>query len=146
MRPSPSSTMSDSRTTSSTSISSSFPGHTKMRTPEPRSFSPAMFIHRRTPSSMICWKVSFRLSAFSSSSSTLAGDGHRVVAVLLDDRDHRLARHVAAADEDLGLIELGRVQELAPAHLGAVQVGGEKNPGHWPTSPPALCESLVRTR
>src|SRR6266516_3327828 len=47
--PSPSSTQSERLTTSSTSISSSLPGQTKQRTPEPRSFSDAMFIQRSTP-------------------------------------------------------------------------------------------------
>src|SRR5260370_6259353 len=61
---------------------------------------------------------------------TFGGDGHGVVAVLLNDRDHRLAGHVATADQYFGVIELRGVQELAPAHLGAVQVGGEKDSWH----------------
>ena len=45
-----------------------------------------------------------------------------------DDRDHRLAGHVAAHDQHVGLVELAGVEELAPAHLGAVDVRGEEDP------------------
>src|SRR4029077_12341064 len=58
-------------------------------------------------------------------------DGDGVMAVLLDDRDHGLARHVSAADQDVGLIELRGVQELAPAHLGAVEVRSKKYLRHY---------------
>jgi hypothetical protein len=47
----------------------------------------------------------------------LTAHREREVTVLLDDRDDRLACHVPAADEDVGVIELGRIEELAPAHL-----------------------------
>src|SRR5207248_10774325 len=60
----------------------------------------------------------------------LASEGDGVVPVLRDDRHDRLARHVPAADEDVGVVELGRVQELLPTDFGAVQVGGEKDLGH----------------
>jgi len=60
----------------------------------------------------------------------LARHREREVPILLDDRDNRLARHVSAADEDLSLVELGGVEEFAPAHLRAMEVGGEKDPRH----------------
>ena len=44
-----------------------------------------------------------------------------------DDRDHRLAGHVAAHDQDVGLVELPGIEELAPADVGAVDVGGEED-------------------
>src|SRR6476620_4878503 len=44
-----------------------------------------------------------------------------------DDRHHRLAGHVAAHDQDVRLVELAGVEELAPAHLGAVDVGREED-------------------
>src|SRR5579859_3692315 len=52
------------------------------------------------------------------------------MAVLLDERDDGLAGHVAAADQRVAVVELRGVQELPPAGLGAVQVGGEKDSWH----------------
>ena len=40
-----------------------------------------------------------------------------VVLVIGDDGDDGLACHVATADQDVGVIELRRVEELLPAHL-----------------------------
>src|SRR4029079_2673870 len=55
----------------------------------------------------------------------LSEDAGLVPAVRgLDDRHHHLAGDVAAHDERVGLVELGGVQELAPALLGAVHVAG----------------------
>jgi hypothetical protein len=54
--------------------------------------------------------------------------GVPVVAAVVDDRDERLACHVAAEDENVGLVVRRRVQELAPARLRAVDVGGEVQP------------------
>src|SRR5918911_5287262 len=51
-----------------------------------------------------------------------------VVWPFLDYGDERLARHVAAKDHDLRLVVLARVQELPPAGLRAVDVGGEEHP------------------
>src|SRR2546425_1169345 len=53
------------------------------------------------------------------------------VGTVLGHHGHdRLAGHVAAADEDLGVIEPGGVEELLPADLGAVQVGCKKDLRH----------------
>jgi hypothetical protein len=43
-------------------------------------------------------------------------------------RHDGLAGDVPAHDQDIGLIEPARVEELAPAHLAAVDVGGEVDP------------------
>src|SRR5579884_588790 len=45
-------------------------------------------------------------------------------AASVDDRHERLAGQVAAEDQDVGFVERGCVQELAPALLGAVDVAG----------------------
>ena len=50
------------------------------------------------------------------------------LAALVDDRDERLAGHVASQDHDVGLVVRAGVQELAPARLRPVNVGGEKYP------------------
>src|SRR5439155_25340940 len=46
---------------------------------------------------------------------------------VLDDRDHRLPRHVTTADQDVGVVELRRVDELPPADFGSAQIGGVKD-------------------
>ena len=51
-----------------------------------------------------------------------------LAAAVVHDGDDRLARHVAAQDEDVGLVVLAGVDELAPAGLGAVHVRGEEQP------------------
>ena len=43
------------------------------------------------------------------------------------DRHDGLAGHVPAQHEHLGLVELAGIQELVPADVGAVDVGGEKD-------------------
>ena len=50
------------------------------------------------------------------------------VAAVVNDGHERLAGHVAAEDEDLGLVVGTRVQELAPARLGAVDIGRKEKP------------------
>ncbi len=68
----------------------------------------------------------------SSASSSAAVVGPLVAAeelrrpdvAVLDDRDHHLAGDVAPHDEHPRLVVLGRIQELLPQHLGAVDVGG----------------------
>src|SRR5450759_3815063 len=60
----------------------------------------------------------------------LTGEREREVAVLLDDRDDRLAGHVAAADQYVRVIEPAGVQELPPARLRTVEVGREKDLWH----------------
>src|ERR671917_186532 len=47
---------------------------------------------------------------------------------LLDNRDERFARHVAAEDQDVRLVVLAGVQELLPADLRTVYVGSEEDP------------------
>ena len=54
--------------------------------------------------------------------------GGRWRATLLDNRDERLARHVAAEDQDVRLVVLAGVQELLPADLRTVYVGCEEDP------------------
>src|SRR5207245_10812261 len=54
--------------------------------------------------------------------------------VLRNDGHDRLTGHVAATDEDVGVVEAGGVEELLPAHLGAMEIGGEKDLGHPSTS------------
>ena len=64
--------------------------------------------------------------------------GRQLVALVLEaqlpavrgghDRDHRLAGHVAAHDQDVRLVEGAGVQELPPADLRAVDVGREEDP------------------
>src|SRR5919201_7107625 len=54
-------------------------------------------------------------------------------ATIVHDRDERLARHVPAEDHHVGVVVLARVEELFPADLGAVDVGGKEDP-HWETS------------
>jgi len=49
-----------------------------------------------------------------------------LAAAVVDDRDDRLAGHVAAQDENVGLVVLAGVDELAPAGLRAVHVRGEE--------------------
>ena len=62
----------------------------------------------------------------------LVRDVEHVVAPLLGrrlhDRDDGLAGHVAAEDEDVGLVVRGRVDELAPADLRTMDVRGEEEP------------------
>src|SRR5438067_12739576 len=48
-------------------------------------------------------------------------------AAVVDDRHKCLSRHVAPEDDHVGLVVLAAVEELAPADLGAVHVGGEKD-------------------
>src|SRR5438093_230643 len=60
----------------------------------------------------------------------LASERNAVVPVLGDDRDDGLACHVSAADQHVGFVELRRVEKLLPAHLGAVEVGREKDLRH----------------
>src|SRR5580693_10729154 len=55
----------------------------------------------------------------------LAADPGPQGAVLGEHRDDGLAREVAAQDDHVRLVDLGRGQELAKADLRAVQVGGE---------------------
>src|SRR5215218_1022224 len=62
--------------------------------------------------------------------------------VVVDDRDERLARHVAAEHDDVGLVVLAAVQELAPAGLGPVDIGGEEQPH----GPPATSSGVVYQR
>src|SRR5215471_19532535 len=69
----------------------------------------------------------------------LAAHGDQPVAVVLGDRHHGLAGDVAAKHYQVGLIERGRVEKLAPADLGSVNVGGEEDP-HVP--PPRPCCSV----
>ena len=92
----------------------------------------------------------------------LVRDVEHVVAPLLgtglDDRDDRLAGHVPTEDEDVGLVVLGRVDELAPADLRAMDVRGEEEPylhavppfaayaGRLVTVPPATAGSRGRPR
>jgi hypothetical protein len=45
---------------------------------------------------------------------------------VVDDRDEGLAGHVAAEHDHVGLVVLPAVQKLAPAGLGAVNIGGEE--------------------
>src|SRR5205814_9170882 len=65
-------------------------------------------------------------------SLVLAAERDRVVTVLRDDRHDRLAGHVSAADEDIGVVELRGVEELLPADFRAVQVGGQEYFWHLP--------------
>src|SRR5450756_1821165 len=62
----------------------------------------------------------------------IVADVLHVIGVLatavVDDRDDRLARHVAAKDEDVGVVVLAGVDELTPAGLRAVHVRGEEEP------------------
>src|SRR6185437_15864312 len=56
-----------------------------------------------------------------------------VAAAVVDDRHECLAGHVAAEDDHIGLVVLAAVEELAPAHLRSVHVGGKEDP-HCSTS------------
>jgi hypothetical protein len=47
---------------------------------------------------------------------------------VVDDGDERLTGHVPAEDDDVRLVVLGAVQELAPTRLRPVDVGGEEEP------------------
>src|SRR6266516_542539 len=47
---------------------------------------------------------------------------------LVDDGDERLAGHVASEDDHVRLVMQAAVQELPPARLGAMDVGGEEEP------------------
>ena len=69
-----------------------------------------------------------------------------LAAAVVDDGDDRLAGHVAAEDEDVGLVVLAGVDELAPAGLRAVDVRGEEEPhGHVGLPCAALmCLSICR--
>lgn len=66
----------------------------------------------------------------------LAQDPPDPAAVVADQGDEHLARNVAPHDQHVGLVEPGRVQELPPAPLGAVDVGRvvERNLAH--SAPP----------
>src|SRR5207248_5612221 len=66
-----------------------------------------------------------------------------IAVAVLDDGDHRLAGHVAPADQDVGVIELGRVEELPPADFGSVQVGRIENSHSLP--PTELCGWRARS-
>src|SRR6476659_3139155 len=50
------------------------------------------------------------------------------LAAVVDDRDERLAGHVAAGDHHVGLVVRAGVQELAPARLGPMDVRREEDP------------------
>jgi hypothetical protein len=52
---------------------------------------------------------------------------HLPVPVVLGDRHHHLAGDVAPQDHRVGLVEGGRVEELPPADLGPMNVGGEED-------------------
>ncbi len=52
---------------------------------------------------------------------------------VVDDRHERLAGHVAAEDEDVSLVVRGGVEELPPAGLGTVDIGGEKTRTQFPS-------------
>ena len=54
-------------------------------------------------------------------------EGEKCAVGLLGDRDHRLARQVAAENEDVGAVELGAVDEFLEADVGAMEVGGEEH-------------------
>ena len=73
-----------------------------------------------------------------------AGQGQLVAVAVFDDRDHRLAGHIAAADQDVGVIELRRIEKLSPTHFGSVQVGRIENSHLDP--PKELCEWPARSR
>jgi len=89
-------------------------------------------------------------SASRLSSRPLAAEHHFPVAVVLGDRHHHLAGDITAEDDHVGLVEAGRVDELAPADLGSVNVGGEENPhADHPTpsrGPSAHLHDLQRLR
>jgi len=50
-----------------------------------------------------------------------------VPVAVVDDGHQGLAGHVAPQDENVGLVMRSRVQELAPARLGPVDVRGEED-------------------
>ena len=55
-------------------------------------------------------------------------------AALLEKRDEVLAGRVAAHDQPVGLVELGRVEELPETAIRAMQVAGEEDAQsrlHW---------------
>jgi hypothetical protein len=72
--------------------------------------------------------LALHLVEFGGAQHPLPGDlaGH-VPAAAGHDRHHRLAGDVAAHDEGVRAVELGSVQELPPADVGAVDVGCEIN-------------------
>src|SRR3989338_5586163 len=67
---------------------------------------------------------------FGLQSELLLQEGGFIGAVgQLGDGHQGLARHVASEHEDVYFVELGGVEELAPADFGAMHVGGEKQAG-----------------
>ena len=81
----------------------------------------------------------------------LSLEGHLPAPAMVDDRHHGLAGHVAAHDQDIGLVEGAGIEELAPADLGPVDVGREEDP-HIPGCPTSsgslyhCCRSPTRAR
>ena len=57
----------------------------------------------------------------------LTADGHLPVTVVGNDRDHHLARHVAAENDHVGLVKGSGVEELAPADLRSVDVRSKED-------------------
>jgi hypothetical protein len=60
----------------------------------------------------------------------LEENGLPLFAALVDDGDNCLAGHIAAQDNHLRAIELAGIDELFPANVGAVNVGGEEKRYH----------------
>src|ERR1051326_7151513 len=108
------------RRMSSTNAGSSLPGAKKQRMPVPASRSSASSSQRPN---VEC--ISFAKSDVTDREGTpVQGGGVHPVSAR-DDRHDHLAGDVAAHDQRVAVVELGRVQELAQAHLLAVDVGGE---------------------
>ena len=59
--------------------------------------------------------------------SLLAEEADSVAAVLGNERNDRLARHVAAEDDRVRLVERPRVHEFREAPIRAVNIGGEED-------------------
>src|SRR6266576_3550638 len=109
------------RKMSSTNAGSSLPGAKKHVMPVPASRSSVSSSQRP------------RVSCISLPNSSVTADleippvqgGGKNALAAVHDRDDHLAGDVAAHDQGVAAVELAGVQELAQAHLRAVDVGGE---------------------